>query len=328
MQRRGLLAGVLPGLVLPGLVSRPAWAQEDYPARAIRVVLGQSPGGSNDTTLRVIGPRMTRALGQTVVIENRPGAGSNVATDQVVRSIPDGYTLLGGTVGGMTVNPTLFGNLPFDPLTDLTPISITVNVLNVLVVPSSRPWHSVQDLIAAARARPEQLSYGSSGVGGAGHLGGALLDQMAGIRTTHVPYRGGGPQMNDLLAGRMDFSFASAPTALPHIASGRLRALAVPTPQRSDLLPDVPTVAESGGLPGYQVANWYALLGPARLPAAIVDRLNAAVRAALTDPEVTQILAGHGLEPTPSSPEELGRFMREETEKWAGIIRASGAQPG
>jgi tripartite-type tricarboxylate transporter receptor subunit TctC len=193
----------------------------------------------------------------------------------------------------------------------------------VLVVPVDRPWRNVADLIAAARARPETLSYGSSGVGGAGHLAGALLDQMANIRTIHVPYRGGGPLMTDLLSGKTDFAFSTAPTALPQVEGGRLRALAVVTPQRSAMLPNLPTVAET--LPGYEVANWYALVGPKGLPANIVARLNAAMQETMADAEVRGHLARHGVEPIPGTPEDLARFIRVETDKWAPIVRASGA---
>jgi tripartite-type tricarboxylate transporter receptor subunit TctC len=243
----------------------------------------------------------------------------------VVRAQPDGYTLLMGTIAALAINPTLYRNLSFDPQTDLTPISQSGSILNVLVVPADRPWRSIAELIAAAKARPDTITYGSSGVGGAGHLGGALLDQMAGIKTVHVPYRGGGPLQTDLIGGKIDYAFATAPTTIPHIEAGRLRALAVPTPTRSALLPNVPAVAET--LPGYEVGNWYALVGPRGLPRPIVDRLASAMRQTLQDPDMRRHLSTHGVEPTPSTPEELGRFIRDETAKWAPIIRASGATP-
>jgi tripartite-type tricarboxylate transporter receptor subunit TctC len=228
-----------------------------------------------------------------------------------------------GTIGALAINPTLYQNLPFNPQVDLAPIAMAGSVLNVLVVPVDRPWQSVADLVAAARARPETLSYGSSGVGGAGHLAGALLDRMAGIRTIHVPYRGGGPLMTDLLSGKTDFAFSTAPTALPQVDGGRLRALAVVTAERSALLPNLPTVAET--LPGYEVANWYALVGPRGLPANVVARLNAAMRETMADADVRHHLARHGVEPLPGSPEDLARFIRVEAEKWAPIVRESGA---
>ncbi|WP_237215296.1 Bug family tripartite tricarboxylate transporter substrate binding protein [Falsiroseomonas oryziterrae] len=325
MRRRSLALGVPAALALAGI--RPAAAQGtgDWPNRPIRMIVGFAAGGGTDLTARTIQPKLQQLLGVSIVIDNRPGAGGNLATEIAVRAAPDGHTLLMGTIAALAINPTLYRNLPFDPQADLTPISQSGSILNVLVVPADRPWRSMADLVAAARARPDTLTYGSSGIGSAGHLAGALLDQMAGVKTVHVPYRGGGPLMTDLVGGKVDFSFATAPTALPQVEGGRLRALAVPTSARSPLLPNVPTVAET--LPGYEVGNWYALLGPRGLPRPIVDRLATAMRTALEDPEVRRHLATHGVEPTPSTPEELARFIRDETAKWAPIIRATGATP-
>ncbi|MBR0672816.1 Bug family tripartite tricarboxylate transporter substrate binding protein [Neoroseomonas soli] len=318
--RRGLAA-----LPLLATLPRPAAAQggEWTPNRPVRIVVGFAAGGATDISTRTIQPKLQSLLGQPIVVDNRPGAGGNLATETVVRAPADGTTLLMGTIGALAINPTLYQNLPFNPQTDLTPIAMAGSVLNVLVVPADRPWRNVADLIAAARARPDTLSYGSSGVGGAGHLAGALLDRMAEVRTIHVPYRGGGPLMTDLLSGKTDFAFSTAPTALPQVEAGRLRALAVVTPRRSALLPDLPTVADT--LPGYEVANWYALVGPKALPGNIVARLNAAMRETMEDPEVRANLARHGVEPLPGSPAELARFIREETAKWASIVRESGA---
>jgi tripartite-type tricarboxylate transporter receptor subunit TctC len=324
MLHRRTLAGLLPAGLAAAAI-RPASAQSDYPSRPVRIVVGFAAGGGTDLTTRTMQPRLQQALGVSVVVDNRPGAGGNLATELVTRAQPDGYTLLMGTIGALAINPTLYRNLTFDPQADLTPVSMSGNILNVLVVPADRPWRSVADLVAAAKARPDTITYGSSGVGGAGHLAGALLDQLAGTRTVHVPYRGGGPLMTDLVGGKVDFAFSTAPTAVPQIESGRLRALAVPTLRRTALLPEVPTVAET--LPGYEVANWYALLGPKGLPAPVVERLNAAMRATLQDADVLAHLARHGVEPTPSTPEELARFIRDETTKWAPIVRATGATP-
>ncbi|CAH0289205.1 tripartite tricarboxylate transporter substrate binding protein [Roseomonas sp. CECT 9278] len=317
LTRRRLAA--LPLLAAP----LPAAAQAWNPTRPIRIVVGFAAGGATDISTRTIQPKLQSLLGQPIVVDNRPGAGGNLATETVVRAAPDGTTLLMGTIGALAINPTLYPNLSFNPQADLTPIAMAGSVLNVLVVPADRPWRTVADLVAAAKARPDTLSYGSSGVGGAGHLAGALLDQMAGISTIHVPYRGGGPLMTDLLSGKTDFAFSTAPTALPQVEGGRLRALAVVTPQRSAMLPNLPTVAET--LPGYEVANWYALVGPRGLPAAVVERLNTAMRETMADAEVRAHLARHGVEPMPGSAEELARFIRVETEKWAPIVRASGA---
>jgi tripartite-type tricarboxylate transporter receptor subunit TctC len=324
MPSRRTLLGLLPAGLGAAALPAPAFAQAaPYPNRPIRVIVGFAAGGGTDLTTRTMLPKLQQAIGGSIVVENRPGAGGNLATEFAVRSPPDGYTLLMGTIGALAINPTLYSNLTFNPQTDLQPISMAGSILNVLVVPADRPWRSAAELIAAAKAEPERLTYGSSGVGGAGHLAGALLDQMAGIKTIHVPYRGGGPLMTDLIGGKIDFAFSTAPTAVPQIEGGRLRALAVPTLTRSPLMPDVPTVAEI--LPGYEVGNWYALLGPKGLPAPIVAQLNAAMRATLADEAVLAHLARHGVDPLASTPEELAGFIRTETTKWAPIVRATGA---
>jgi tripartite-type tricarboxylate transporter receptor subunit TctC len=309
-------------LAMP-FVTRGARAQTWNPDRPIRLVVGFAAGGGTDITARTMAQRLQQEVGQPIVVENRPGAGGNIATEAVVRAAPDGYTLLLGTIAALSVNPSLFKNLPFDPQTDLTPISMAGDILNILVSAVDKPFRSVADLIAAAKAAPDTLSYGSSGVGGTGHLAGALMDQMAGVKTIHVPYRGGGPLSTDILSGKVDFSFATASTTLPHVQAGKLRALAVPTLKRSELLPDIPAMSET--LPGYDVPNWNALVGPKGLPAPIVARYNAALRATLADPEVRKSLVSHGVEPIPSSPEELTRFIREQTAKWRPVIEATGA---
>lgn len=302
-----------------------ARAQATWPERPIRMIVGFAAGGGTDITTRTLTPKMSEVLGQPVVVENRPGASGNIATEAVVRAAPDGYTMLMGTIAALAINPTLFPSLPFNPATDLAPISMSGNILNILVCPADRPWRTVADLVAAAKAQPDKLTYGSSGVGGSGHLGGAMFDQLAGVRTIHVPYRGGGPLSNDLAAGNVDFSFATASSTLPLVEGGRVRLLAVPTAKRTPLLPNAPTVAET--VPGYELANWNAVVGPKGLPQPIVAKMNMAVRAALEDPRAAGELVKHGVEPTPSSPEELAKFIREETAKWAPIVRASGATP-
>lgn len=315
--RRALGAAAL------GLLARPALAQWQ-PTRPIRMLVGFAPGGGTDITTRSIAGRMQALLGQPIVVENRPGAGGNLASEALVNAPADGSVLMMGTIASLVMNP-IMTRLSFDVLTDLTTIGRSVEVTNFLVVPPERPWRTLPELIAAAKAQPGVLSYGSSGVGGAGHLGGALLDAMAGIETIHVPYRGGGQLITDILSGKVDFSIATAATVLPHIEAGKLRALAVPTAQRSALLPDVPTVAEAANLPGYEVANWYAMMGPRALPRPIVDRVNAALNESMRDPDVVAALKGHGLEPAPSTPEQLTGFIETETAKWRPIIARAGA---
>ena len=304
-------------------LAAPALAQWQ-PTRPIRILVGFAPGGGTDITTRTLSAKFQALLGQSIVVENRPGAGGNLASEATVNAPADGSALMMGTIASLVMNPMMV-RLPFDVLTDLTTIGRSVEVANVFVVPPDRPWRTLAEFIAAARAQPDTLAYGSSGVGGAGHVGAALLDSVANIRTIHVPYRGGGQLITDILSGKVDFAIATAATVLPHIETGRLRALAVPSPQRSPLLPDVPTIAEAANLPGFEVANWYGLMGPRGLPRPIVDRMNAVLNESLRDPAVVANLAKHGLEPAPSTPEEFTAIIRAETAKWRPILQRAGA---
>jgi tripartite-type tricarboxylate transporter receptor subunit TctC len=314
--RRALL--VAPFLLL----ARPALAQPMF-NRPIRIVIPVVAGGAVDAAVRTISPRLSTELGQPVLLDNRPGGAGVLASEIVAHAPPDGHTLLLGTVGVMAVNPTLFKSLPADPVKDFAPITRLVNVANLLAVPTDRPWKSVGELLVALRAAPGRLSYGSAGIGSAGHLAGALLDHLAGTEAVHVPYRGGGQLITDLISGKLDYAFATAATVLPHVESGRLRALAVPTEERSHLLPQIPTMAEAG-VPGYAINNWYGLLAPQNTPAPVIAALNAAARAALEDAGNIDKLAQHALEPAPTSPEEFARFIPAEIARYAAIIRAAG----
>ena len=320
MKKRELLAGLA---LLPW--ATPALAQE-YPSRPIRLLVGFAAGGSTDVFARAIAPRLQALLGQPVVIENRPGAGGNIATEATTRSAPDGYTLLLGTIGPLAINPTLYGNLSFDPLKDLTPVSLIGEVPNVLAVPVDRPFRSVADIIAAAKARPETLNFGSSGIGSAGHLAAEQLNLMAGIRTTHVPYRGGGALLPELIAGRVDYAFTTALNGIPQAEAGKLRILGVPNGKRVPLLPDIPTIAESG-LPGFDGVDWAAMMAPPGLPAPILAKLNGAMQSVLKEPELVAAMASRRLVLEASTPEALAEFLRQETARWAPVVRASGARP-
>ncbi|MBM3589203.1 MAG: tripartite tricarboxylate transporter substrate binding protein [Alphaproteobacteria bacterium] len=320
MKKRDLLAGLA---LLP--LAKPALAQE-YPSRPIRLLVGFAAGGSTDVLARAIAPRLQALLGQPVVIENRPGAGGNIATEATARSAPDGYTLLLGTIGPLAINPTLYGNLSFDPLKDLTPVSLVGEVPNVLAVPVDRPFRSVADIIAAAKARPEALNFGSSGIGSAGHLAAEQLNLMAGIRTTHVPYRGGGALLPELIAGRVDYAFTTALNGIPQAEAGKLRIVGVPNGKRVPLLPEIPTIAESG-LPGFDGVDWAAMVAPPGLPAPILAKLNAAMQSVLKEPELVSAMAARRLVLEASTPEALAEFLRQETARWAPVVRASGARP-
>jgi tripartite-type tricarboxylate transporter receptor subunit TctC len=314
-RRRALLAAGL-GATLPA----PALAQA--PARPVRILIPAVAGGGSDISTRILLPRLAAELGAPVLADNRPGGSGNLANELLAQAAPDGLTLLHGTIGTLVVNPLVQKKLPVDPLRDFVPLGTTVQVTNLLVSPADRPWRDVAALIAAAKAQPGGLSYGSSGVGSAGHLAGALFDQAAGVETLHVPYRGGGQLITDILSGKLDFSFATAATTLEHVQTGRLRALAVPSPQRSPLAPGVPTIAETG-LPGYAVLNWYAMAAPRGFPPGQVARVNAALRAALADPDAVAKLAQQAIEPLPSSPEEGAAFMAAERAKWGALVAAA-----
>ncbi len=308
-------------LLLAPLAS-PALAQPMF-SRPIRIVIPVVAGGAVDAAVRTISPRISEELGQPVVLDNRPGGAGVLAAEIVARSAPDGHTLLLGTVGVMAVNPTLFSRAPVHPLRDFALVGKLVEVTNLLGVPSDRPFSTVPQLVAALKAAPGRLSYGSAGIGAAGHLAGALLDHLAGTEAVHIPYRGGGQLITDLISGKIDYAFATAATVLPHVESGRLRALAVPTEKRSRLLPQVPSMAEAG-VAGYAINNWYGLAAPKGTSGAVIAAVNRACRVALEDTANVEKLAHHALEPSPSTPEEFAAFVPAEIARYAAVIRAAG----
>jgi len=310
-------------LTLAGIQS--AVYAADYPSKPIRMIVGFAAGGGTDTTARAIAQKMSAAMGEQVVVDNRPGAAGNVATELVVRGPADGYTILMGTIAALAINPTLYGNLPFDPIKDLAPVSQAVNSSNILVVHPSVQAKSVQELIALAKAKPGTLNYGSSGIGGTGHLAGVLFDELAGTKMTHVPYKGGGPAMIELVGGQVQLVFATPPTAVPQIKSGKIRGLAVTTLKRSSVMPDLPTISESG-LEGYDANNWYGVVVPVKTPKPIITRLNTEIVKALNAPDLKELFFTQGLDPAPSTPEQFGAYIKSELGKWAKVIKASGAK--
>ncbi len=291
-----------------------------YPNRPIRMLVGFAPGGGTDTTARALAGKMSERLGQQVIIDNRPGAAGNIATDLAAHSAPDGYTILMGTIAALSINPALYAKLPFDPLNDLSPITRAVDSTNILVVHPSVQVSSVKDLIALAKSKP--LNGGSSGVGGAGHLALELFNLQAGTSITHVPYKGGGPAMVDLVAGNINLIFATAASAVPHIKSGRIKALAVTTAQRSGLVPDLPTIAEAG-LKDFEANNWYGILAPAKTPRPIIDRLNKEIVAVLNSTDIKEFLFKQGLDVAPSTPEAFASYIRSEKDKWEKVVKAA-----
>ena len=295
----------------------------DYPTKPIRMIVGFAPGGGTDTTARPLAQKLSDLLGQQVIVDNRPGAAGNIATDIVAKANPDGYTILMGTIAALAINPSLYGKLPFDPDKDLAPVTQAVDSTNILSLHPSVAANSVKELIALAKAK--SLSYGSSGVGGTGHLAGELFNVMAGVRLVHIPYKGGGPAMIDLVGGQVQLVFATAASAVPQIKAGKIKGVAVTTAKRSALMPELPTIAETG-LPGYDANNWYGLLVPAKTPRAIINRLNAETIKVLNMPDVKTFLFNQGLDAAPSTPEAFGAYIKSERAKWAKVVKASGAK--
>jgi tripartite-type tricarboxylate transporter receptor subunit TctC len=278
------------------------------------------PGGGTDLVGRTLAPKLAEALGQQVLVDNRGGAGGNIGVEIATKSEPDGYTMVLGTVGNISVNPALYGNLPFDPIRDLTPVSQTSLVLNLLMVHPSVPVNSVKDLIDYAKKNPGKVTFGSSGMGAADHLAGEIFNRMAGVQMVHVPYKGGGPAMLDLIAGNITLSFTTVVAALPHWKSGKLRPIAFISPTRNTLFPDIPTIAESG-VPGFSVLNWYGVFFPAKTPKPVIDRMNTELNKALKLPDIIERHNTAGIIPTGSTPEAFGKFIREESARFAKLVK-------
>jgi tripartite-type tricarboxylate transporter receptor subunit TctC len=323
--RRRALISVGAGLLAPaGLISAPAAAQDaaaSYPARPIRLVVGFAPGGATDIIARALAQKMSEQWGQPVTVENRPGAGSNLGAEAVLRAEPDGYTLLVGTIANAT-NMSLYRNLKYDILRDFAPIAQVMAAPSVLVVSPSLPVDDLKGLIALARARPGELTYASSGAGGSPHLAGELFCQRADIRMVHVPYKGAAPALTDVISGQVNLGFKTALTAVPPIQAGRLKPIAVAAQRRMAQLPNLPTLAELG-IPDLEVSSWNGLLAPARTPEAIVAKLAREVARIVALPDVRERLSTQAAEPIGSSPEEFRAYIRSEVDRWGKVAKAA-----
>jgi tripartite-type tricarboxylate transporter receptor subunit TctC len=309
---------LLPLLLLPA--GMPAQAQS-WPVKPVRIVVPFPAGGPTDIVARMMAPEMSKALGQQVIIENRGGAGGVIATEQIAKSAPDGHTLLMGTIGNIAVAMSLVSKRGYDTLRDLAPITQAVSVTSVMFVHPSVPAKNVKDLLAIARSKPGQLNYASSGNGTITHLAGELFKLMGKVDIVHVPYKGGAPALVALVSGEVDMSYENSLIITPHIKSGKVRALAVASPVRSKLLPDLPTIGET--LPGFSASGWYGLLAPASTPKHIIARANSEAVKALRNPEISARLLDMGAEPIASTPEEFAAFIRSEIDKWANVVKAA-----
>jgi tripartite-type tricarboxylate transporter receptor subunit TctC len=314
--------------VLAALCAALAWSAaapaQEYPSKPVRILVGFPPGGATDLVARLLQPRLADAFKQEIIVDNRPGANGVIAADLAAKAPPDGYTLHLATLAALTISPTIT-KVPYDPFRDFTPIARLVELQNIFVVLPKLPARNMQELAALARSRPGALNFASSGTGSTGHLSGELLKSMAGIDMVHIPYKGGGPALTDFFGGQVDVFIAIVSTVVPHVQTGKARALAVTGYKRAAALPDVPTVAESG-FSGYESTNWYCLVGPPGLPGSIVDRWHRETVAVLNQPAIKQALVERGIDAAPSTPAELTAYLKSESDKWARVAKATGLQ--
>jgi tripartite-type tricarboxylate transporter receptor subunit TctC len=318
MKATAVLAIALLHLVSEGLAA-------DYPTRPVRLVVPYAAGGSTDTVARIVAVQLSERLGQQVVVDNRTGAGTLIGTEIVARAAPDGHTLLMATPP-LAVAPALYAKVPYDLERDFTAVINVAGSSNLLVVHPSIPAHSVKELIALMKAHPGKYNYGSSGIGGAGHLAMALFTSMANVEAVHVPYKGGAPAVADLVAGRLNLMMANLTTAQPHIQAGRLRGLGVGTQRRTPLFPEMPTIAEAG-LPGYEANNWNGIVAPRATPRAAIERMHRETAAILRDASIARQLTSRGLEPIGDTPAEFAEYLRTEAAKWGKLVKIAGIKP-
>ena len=322
MKRRSLLQATSAVIAMPSL----AWAQDKYPSKPITLICPYAAGGNADQRSRQIGRFISTALGQPVIVDNKPGAGGNIGTEAIARAKPDGYTIGMGNFAPLAVNPTMFKKMNFDPAKDLVPVCLIEKGPLVLMVPANSPFKSVKDIMAAAKASPGKLSFASGGLGGSHHLSGEMFKSLAGLSITHIPYKGGAPATTDLMGGQVDMMFEQMYSAAPSIRAGKLRALAITSRTRSPLFPDLPTMAESG-VPGFDVQNWQGLVAPAGTPAALIKLLNETTSKALADPTIREQMLGQGNELGGGTPEQFASFIKSEADRWGKLVKSANIKP-
>ena len=320
--RIGMLFAATLAAALHADAAAPA-VEKNYPSKPVRMLVAFAPGGSSDIVARVLGLHLGNLWGQQVVIDNRPGAGGMLGHEIGARASADGYTIVLTSIGPLAVNPSIYKKPGYDPVQSFAPVTLTVSLLNAVVVHPSIPVKNIRELIEYAKARPDTVNYGSSGVGGAGHLAGELFGILAGTRLVHIAYKGGAPAMIDLVGGQIQMIFATLVTALPHMKTGKIRGLAITTKERVAMMPDLPTVAEAG-LPGFEANNWDGMLFPAGTPRAIVDRVSRDTAQVLRLPAAKDLLSSQGALPTPTTPDEFGTYIKSEIAKWRDVVQRAG----
>ena len=317
---RSFFTSIVALVSLAALSAAPGARAQSYPDHPIKMIVSFPAGGGADVLVRILAKYMDQGLGQTIVVENKPGAGGNIGSDFVAKAKPDGYTILGGTISSHAINPSIYKSMPYDAAKSFQPITLIGTNANVLVVGAASPYKTVQDVIAAAKAKPGSISFASAGNGTSQHLSGELFKSLAGIQMEHVPYKGSGPAIQDVMAGHVPLMFDTTVVAAPHIQSGKVRALAVTSTKRVKSLPDVPTMAEAG-VKGYEIVSWQGIFAPAGTPKDVVQRLNSEIVKILKLPEMRQRLEGLGLEPVGNTPEEFAAFQKAEIAKWAKVVK-------
>ena len=298
---------------------------QSYPDKPIRIIVPYTPGGFNDTLARTVGQKLQEAWGQSVIVDNRPGGGTLIGTEMAAKAAPDGYTLY-MVPFAFAVNPSLFKKLPYDSIKDFTPITLAASTPNLLVVNPALPVNSVKEVIALAKSKPGKLNYASTGNGSSNHLSMEKFKMMAGVDITHIPYKGSGPAVTDLMGGQVDLMFDNIPNVLPHVKTGKLKMIAVTSPKRSPHVPDVPTVSESG-VPGYEVSVWFGIAAPGGTPKPIITKLNAEIVKILNMPDVKQKFAAQGVDVIGSTPEQFAAYIKEQMEEWGKVVKAAGVTP-
>lgn len=325
MKRLRTIRCIAPLIAAAGLYNPAATAQGGYPNKPVRVVVPFAAGGTTDIVTRILAQRLTESWGQQLIVDNRPGAGGNIGSEIVAKSPADGYTVLMATVATHGINASLYSKIPYDPVKDFAPVTLVASTPSVLMVTPSLPVTSVKDLVVLAKARPGQLNFGSPGNGSSHHLAGELFDSMTGVKMTHVPYKGTAAALIDVMAGQIQLTFDTLPSAMPYVKSRKLKALAVTSARRTRSLSELPTVSEAG-VPGYEVTSWYGALAPAGTPTDVVNKLNTDFVRTIRIPEVTEKMIEAGAEPVANTPAQFATFIGEELRKWAKVVRDSGAR--
>lgn len=309
------------------LVGSAGVGAQNFPVKPVRFVVPFAPGGSTDTLARSMGGKLSELLGQQVVIDNRPGANGDIGTSIVARAVPDGYTVVLGYIANFGIGPSLYDKMPYDPVKDFAPVTQVAGASNILVIHPSVPAKNLREFIAYAKANPKKVTFASAGVASVGHLTGELLNDLAGIDMVHVPYKGSGQAITDLVGGHIKVMISGMASTLPHVKSGKLRGLATTGARRTPATPDLPTIAESG-FPGFEASSWFGVLAPAKTPKPIITRLNTDIIKALQDPAVAKRLADVGFEIITGTPEQFAAYIQTEIKKWAKVVKVSGAKPG